>query len=63
MSIAQKAQQIAESVPAWANWTLIAGPWLIAILQPAALIVTIVWGTLQVYGWFEARRQKRKEGK
>lgn len=55
-----RIQQLVEATPSWANWTLITGPWLVSILQPAALIVTIVWGGIQIYGWFEKRRQQKK---
>lgn len=60
-----RIQHIVEATPTWANWALIGGPWLVAVLQPAALFVTVVWGGLQIYGWFEKRRQQKRkdEGK
>ena len=60
-----RLQQLVDATPSWANWSLIAGPWLVAVLQPLALLVTVVWGGLQIYGWFEKRRQQKRkdEGK
>ena len=55
-----KLQQIADATPTWANWAIIGGSWAVSFLQPIALLVTIVWGCLQIYAFFEKRR-KRKE--
>ena len=55
-----KIQQLADSTPSWANWAIIGGSWAVSFLQPIALLVTIVWGCLQIYAFFEKRR-KRKE--
>lgn len=51
--------RIADSTPAWANWLIIGGSWLVSFLQPIALLVTIIWGSLQIYGWFEKRRRHK----
>ena len=56
-----KIQQIADSTPSWANWAIIGGSWAVSFLQPLALLVTVVWGCLQIYTWIERRRKKRKE--
>jgi hypothetical protein len=45
-------------VPGWLNWLILAGSWAVSILQPLALLVTIIWGGLQIYGWFEKRRKR-----
>ena len=56
-----KIQQLADSTPSWANWAIIGGSWAVSFLQPLALLVTVVWGCLQIYTWIERRRKKRKE--
>ena len=56
-----KIQQIADATPSWANWAIIGGSWAVSFLQPLALLVTVVWGCLQIYTWIERRRKKRKE--
>ena len=56
-----KLQQIADATPTWANWAIIGGSWAVSFLQPLALLVTVVWGCLQIYTWIERRRKKRKE--
>ena len=56
-----KIQQIAEATPSWANWALILGSWAVSILQPLALLVTVVWGGLQIYLAVEKRWRKRRE--
>ena len=56
-----KIQQIAEATPSWANWLLILGSWAVSILQPLALLVTVVWGGLQIFLAVEKRWRKRRE--
>ena len=56
-----KIQQLAEATPSWANWALILGSWAVSILQPLALLVTVVWGGLQIYLAVEKRWRKRRE--
>ena len=56
-----KIQQIAEATPSWANWALILGSWAVSILQPLALLVTVVSGGLQIYLAVEKRWRKRRE--
>jgi len=60
MSVVQQVQQVADATPGWANWLIIGGSWLVSFLQPLALLVTIVWGGLQIYGWIEKRMKARK---
>ena len=56
-----KIQQLAEATPSWANWALILGSWAVSILQPLALLVTVVWGGLQIFLAVEKRWRKRRE--
>lgn len=49
---------IADTPPTWLNWVIIGGSWAVSFLQPLALLVTVVWGGLQIYGWFEKRRKR-----
>jgi acyl-CoA hydrolase len=60
-AIQQTAINLHDHTPAWANWLAIAGGALMSWLAPVASIVAIVWGCLQIYGWFEARRHKRRK--
>lgn len=55
-----KIQQLADVTPSWANWLTIAGSAALAWIQPIAGLVAIVWGCLQIWSWFE-RRKNRKE--
>ncbi len=50
-------QTLHDHTPAWVNWLVIAGSWAVSFLQPLALILTIAWTALQIYGWFEKRRR------
>ena len=52
-------QSLHDHTPAWVNWLVIAGSWAVSFLQPLALILTIAWTALQIYGWFEKRRNRR----
>lgn len=56
-----KLQQIADQTPGWVNWAVILGSWAVSILQPLALLVTVVWGGLQIFLAVEKRWKKRKE--
>jgi len=58
MTIAQHVQQLNEATPAWVNWLVIVGGAAASWLAPIASLVAIVWGLLQIYGWFERRRRK-----
>ena len=49
---------LTDGTPAWLNWLVIAGSWAVSFLQPLALLFTIAWTGLQIYGWFEKRRKK-----
>lgn len=55
MSLAQL-----HDTPAWLNVAIIGGSWLVSFLQPLALLVTIVWGALQIYGWIVNKGWRRK---
>ncbi|HEY2931175.1 MAG TPA: hypothetical protein VGK99_05465 [Acidobacteriota bacterium] len=57
----EQIQQVADATPTWANWLIIGGSWAVSILQPLALLVTVAWGGLQIFSWWEKRRKKRKE--
>lgn len=48
-----------HSTPGWLNWTIIGSTWLVSFLQPLALVITVVYGGLQIYGWFEKRRKRK----
>lgn len=50
-------QQVTEA-PGWVNWLIIGAGWAASILHPIAILVTVLWGGLQIYGWFEKRRRK-----
>lgn len=54
-----RIQEVADSAPAWLNWLAIVGSAALSFLQPIASLVAIVWGGLQIYGWFEKRRKRR----
>lgn len=56
-----KIQQIADATPGWANWLIIGGSWAVSILQPLALLVTVLWGGLQIFLAVEKRWKNRKE--
>lgn len=54
-------QQVADATPSWANWLIIGGSWLVSLLQPLALFVTVAWGSLQIYlavekRWFRGKK-------
>lgn len=60
MKVAEQIQQIADNTPGWANVAIIVGSWFVSFLQPLALLVTIVWGGLQIYLAVEKRWLRRK---
>ena len=47
--------QVADATPGWLNWTIILGSWAVSWLQPLALLITVVWGGLQIYLAIEKR--------
>ena len=56
-------QQAHDHAPAVANWLGIVGTAVATVagwLPPIAALVSIVWGCLQIYSWFEKRRARRK---
>lgn len=55
------AQAAHDNTPAWFNWLAIGGSAALAWIQPIAGIIAIVWGALQIYGWFVNRGWRRKE--
>ena len=60
---AHKAVQVAQDTPSWANWSIIGGGAAASWLAPVASFVAIVWGCLQIYGWFEKRIKDKRAGK
>jgi hypothetical protein len=60
MKFSEQIQQAADAHPA-VNWLVIGGSWAVSFLQPLALLVTVIWGGLQIYSWIEKRRRKRKD--
>lgn len=52
-------QHALQDTPPWANWFIIAGGALASWLAPLASLVAIVWGGLQIYGWFINRKWRR----
>lgn len=58
MSLFQKAQQAvdaAANAPATVSLPVMLGSLVLSILQPVAVIITIVWGCLQIHGVVEKR--------
>ena len=55
-----RIQDMVEHTPTWVNWVTIVGSAALSWLQPIASLVAIVWGGLQIYGWFDKRRKGRK---
>lgn len=45
----QKAQEIVEATPAWANWLIVTGSAAASWLAPIASLVAIGWGCIQGY--------------
>ena len=56
-----KIQALADATPGWANWLIIGGSWAVSVLQPLALLVTVIWGGLQIYLAVEKRWRKKRE--
>lgn len=44
-----------NDAPGWLNWAIIGGGWVVSFLHPIALLVTIIWGTMQAITWVEKR--------
>lgn len=59
MSVQQQIQNISDATPSWLNWVVIAGSAAASWIQPVAGIVAIVWGCLQIYGWFANKKWKQ----
>ncbi len=55
-----KVQELMDSAPAWAHWIGIVGTAALSWIQPLAGVVAILWGCLQIYGWFEKRSNKSR---
>ena len=54
MSLFQKAQQAidaASNAPATVNVPVMLGSLVISFLQPVAIVITVVWGLLQIHGY------------
>lgn len=51
----QKAAQFVNETPAAVNASVMLGSLLLSFLQPIAVVVTIVWGCLQIHGYVEKR--------
>ena len=49
-----------DATPGWANWLIIVGGAAASWLAPVASLVAIIWGVLQIYGWFINRKWKRE---
>ena len=60
-AIQQTAVNLHEQTPLWVNQVIIVGGAVLSWAAPIASLVAIVWGCLQIYGWFEARKQRRKK--
>jgi len=56
-----QVQQASDNLPAVVNWLGIVGTTVATIagwLPPLAALVSIVWGCLQIYSWFEKRGKR-----
>ena len=54
MSFIQKAQAAVEAVqsaPQPINLTVMFGSLLVSVFQPFAIIITVIWGCLQIHGY------------
>jgi hypothetical protein len=54
MSFIQRAQaavEAAQSAPQPVNLTIMLGSLIISFLQPVAIIITVLWGCLQIHGY------------
>lgn len=47
-----------DALPPWANWTIIFGSAAMSWLAPVASLIAIIYGSLQIYSWFEKRRNR-----
>lgn len=57
----QEFIRISDDVPAVVSWLGIVGTTIATIagwLPPLAALVSIVWGCLQIFSWFEKRRKR-----
>ena len=48
-----------DALPPWVNWTIIFGAAAASWLAPLASLIAIVYGGLQIYAWFEKRRNRK----
>ena len=60
MTIQQQVMHLNDATPGWANWLIIVGGAAASWLAPVASLVAIIWGVLQIYGWFINRKWKRE---
>lgn len=60
MSFQQQVMQLQDSTPGWVNWLVIVGGALASWLAPIASLVAIIWGVLQIYGWFTNKKWRRE---
>lgn len=44
--------------PNWVHWLILGGSWAVSLLQPLALLITVVYGGLQIY--VLVRKEMRK---
>jgi hypothetical protein len=54
MALSQRIQHAAEAVsnaPASVNIPVMLGSLVISFLQPVAIIITVLWGLLQIHGY------------
>lgn len=51
MSFIQKVQAIVDATPTPVSLTVMIGSLAMSILQPLAVFVTLVWGSLQIHGY------------
>lgn len=49
-----------HETPTWLNVVILGASWLASFLQPLALLVTITWGALQIYGWIVNKGWRKK---
>ena len=55
MTLFEKTQAVVDSAPTPVSLTVMLGGLVLSILQPIAVLVTIVWGCLQIHGYVEKR--------
>lgn len=55
MALFDKVQQLVDATPAPASWGIMIGSLIVSVLQPVAIVVTILWGALQIHGAVEKK--------